>query len=227
MKFALVNESTQADLVKDRILAMAGAYAIQLGRDFASLFQTQPTDFDVIDVDALPLYDENVGCVCHYVDRIPEAPDALAYHTRNAKGRPVVRIGVFTALDFGLTLKDVEESGSHEVLEAWWDPYANGWTEFDGKKKVAQEVCDAVQGSGYDLGGVQVANFVSSRWFDGAALGEQFDFRKVLTAPLTRLSTGYLAFDDGTQDLGEKIHPAKLAQIMKYSRVAQLRKKAA
>lgn len=215
MKFALYNESTFPSLTKQLLTDWAGAYVLQLGRDFSSMWQTLGADID-LPTDLSGYTDD--ACIVHFVNRIPEAPDALAYHTRDNRGRPLARVGVLTNIDAGLTIDDVSESASHEILEAWEDPYCTEWVDYDGVKMVADEVCDPVQGSGYRINGVQVANFVGSRWRDAKGSAGPFDFRNVLTAPLSRLSTGYLAFDDGTQDLGSMMHAAKKLQAQKYSR---------
>lgn len=216
MIFALVNESTHPGLSRPLLLSWAEAFAMQVATDFASMWQTLPVDVLVVDTLSEVPHD---ACIVHFVDRIPEAPDALAYHMRDTKNRPVARIGVYTSLDNGGTLDDVSESASHEILEAWEDPYCTEWIEYDGDKYVADEVCDPVQGTPYKIKDVTVANFVGSRWRDLGGEGP-FDFCRKLQHPLSRLPTGYLAFSDGSQDLGEEMPVHKRTQAMLYGRRA-------
>jgi hypothetical protein len=132
-------------------------------------------------------------------DYIPEAPDALAYHTTDARGRPKLVIGWGVVKSNGGTpytgALSLSATLSHEVLETIIDPYVNFWADLDADHEVALEVCDPVEGDSYEIDGVAVSNFVGPRWFsDGKG---PYDFMGRLTAPRTMSPGGYMVLRKG------------------------------
>src|SRR5258707_4275304 len=88
MIFAIVNESTNPDLTTVELERWAIALSQQIANDVASLWECLPCMVGVYTPNTVP---ENAS-VLHLVDLIPEAPTALAYHTRDGRGRPVLRL---------------------------------------------------------------------------------------------------------------------------------------
>lgn len=128
---------------------------------------------------------------CNFRDTIPEAPDALAYHTVT-NGIPDIEIGV----DLFSSLTDEGESVSggvsHEILELLGDAGANEWADLQdasGQTR-ARENCDAVQNTGYFAeNGVWLSNFVLPSYYIPGAIGP-YDALGVMTSQ-TDLSHGY------------------------------------
>lgn len=120
------------------------------------------------------------------VDTLPDAPDALGYHT---EGSGVISglIGVGPTLDAGEAVSGVL---SHEALELLMDPHIDYWADAPDGFSYPLEVCDAVQGDTYTIDGVVVSNFLLPAWFSPSLPGP-FDFMKKLTAPFTLASGGY------------------------------------
>jgi hypothetical protein len=220
MIFALVNESSHAELTPDLLGRIANALVKQTAVDFSGMHESLPCSVMVTTLDGVP---PGVS-VLHLVDSIPEAPDALAYHTIDQAGRPVLRLGVQTILDNGGSLVDsgnsVSAACSHEVLETIGNPYVCWWSDFDGTKKVALEMCDPVEADFYLIDGIAVSNFVGPRWFDAEDAIGPFDFMRRISAPLTMSSGGYLAFDDGSQVFDEHMPEARREQKRKYGKFA-------
>jgi len=113
-----------------------------------------------------------------FVDSIPEAPGALAYHFVQADGVPAGKIGVVTTLDAGET---VAGATSHEAVELQCDIFCAAWS-FSHRLGclVATEACDPVQADSYtikvrDGSAVPVSNFVTPSYFADNALGQPLD----------------------------------------------------
>ena len=107
-----------------------------------------------------------------FVDDIPEAPGALAYHYVQDSGVPAGKIGVNTTLKAG---DSVSSAASHEAVELQCDIYCASWSFSDRLRcLVATEACDPVQGDSYtitvgDGTKIQVSNFVTPYYFTGDA----------------------------------------------------------
>jgi len=86
---------------------------------------------------------------------------------------------------------------SHEVVEAFIDPYANLWIKNEGDGTYHDlELCDPVERDTYAIkvGGVpiQVSNFALPAWYDHKpAEGAAFDHMRLLTAPFKSAPGGY------------------------------------
>jgi hypothetical protein len=121
---------------------------------------------------------------CHFRDAIPEAPDALAYHTVT-NGVPDIEIGCDL---FGDVLNGPESQMGgldHEFKETVIDPGGNLWADlFDGSGMMrAREACDTVQNSGYParVNGAWLSNFLLPAAFIPGAPGK-WDFMGVMTS---------------------------------------------
>ena len=85
---------------------------------------------------------------------------------------------------------------SHEILETFYNPYVNLWSNRSDATFVAMELCDPVQGDCYDIeiNGkfVSVSNFVLNEWFDREmSKAGRFDYMNKLSGPLSTSKGGY------------------------------------
>jgi hypothetical protein len=119
----------------------------------------------------------------------------------------------------GVFLDELSIAMSHEYVETRIDPYADWWAGYDGKKMVALEACDPVQGDSYEIDGIKVASFVGPRWFRGGV--GPYDYLSKLSAPLTMSPGGYLIFSDGTQTFGERFPEFKRPLVSTLGRRAR------
>jgi hypothetical protein len=131
---------------------------------------------------------------------------ALGYHTEEQNGKIDGKVFINPILNNkgSLTQGAFSVSGclSHEVIEAFGDPYCNYWVDMSDKQQVALELCDPVENDFYyayaspQLSAgpvVAVSNFVFPEWFDwGAAKTARFDLNKRVTAPFQMLKNGYM-----------------------------------
>jgi len=112
-----------------------------------------------------------------FVDEIPEAPGALAYHFVQDNGVPAGKIGVKTTESAG---ESVSSATSHEAIELQCDIFCATWS-FSNRLRclVATEACDPVQSETYTITvhgtAVEVSNFVTPAYFTDNALGRPLD----------------------------------------------------
>jgi hypothetical protein len=108
------------------------------------------------------------------VDEDQEVQDALGFHEDYAGVQiPYATIMAKTTIENGAKVSEVL---SHEVLELLADPFVGSEAEIklvphDGREYIV-EVCDPVQGCGYDVGdpegrptGLEVADFCYPAWW--------------------------------------------------------------
>jgi hypothetical protein len=129
-----------------------------------------------------------------FVDEIPEAPGALAYHYVDPDtGIPAGKIGVKVTRDAG---ESVSSATSHEAVELQCDVFCASWS-FSNRLRclVATEACDPVQSQTYtiDVGGsaVEVSNFVTPYYFTDNALGNPLDHLQKLSRTFDIAPGGY------------------------------------
>jgi hypothetical protein len=220
MHFALVNESSNSDLTPSLMTQIASSIEEQTALDFSMAYETLSSIITCFGkLSEVP----SIDSIIHLVEYIPEAPNALAYHTIDEKGTPVLRLGVSTILSNNGTLvkgsNSVSCAISHEVLETIEDKYVALWNEWDGIKKVAYEVCDPVEELFYEINGIAVSDFVTPEWFE-VDIGQPGIFNKTntLTSPRTLSPGGYVVFDDNTQQFGPAMSEFRKDQKIKYSR---------
>jgi hypothetical protein len=148
--------------------------------------------------------------ILNLVDNIPEAPDAMGYHSENSDGSFFGNIGVKTVPGTVLTGRDsVSTVVSHEAIELYGDATVNRWADSDGGMSYPVELCDAVQSGFYAINGVSVSNFLLPAWFDNFKTSPaQFDYLNTLSAPFTLAPQGYTVVRNQgtgeTQVWGEK-----------------------
>lgn len=117
---------------------------------------------------------------------------ALGYHSLSNSSQPIGFVFAKSDLDSG---SSVSVTLSHEALEMLADPDINLVAQLDDTRFAAYENCDAVEadGDGYQIGGVQVSNFVLPSYFSPGAPGP-WDFKVLLTAGMPALRPdGYLS----------------------------------
>jgi hypothetical protein len=79
---------------------------------------------------------------------------------------------------------------SHEVLEWWYDPACNDWSD-RGRSSVAKELCDPVEADWYRIDGVAVSNFILPAWFNPLDKTGPWDALGRLHGPFTMTKNGY------------------------------------
>lgn len=145
----------------------------------------------------------DVGFYLQLVDALPEAPGALGYHDVDSEGRPYSRIGVNLSLDNGSdwltgTYSVVSVVG-HEALETVGNPIINIWRDIDSTTETAQEMCDAVEDTGYRHNGMDLTNFLLPAWFNPFGKAP-FDYLGQLTAPFSMTPGGYMIIRTGGKE---------------------------
>lgn len=173
MKFSLVNESTLTapqfggPLDAATLSKMAAALEIQLNRDVALYWGGTHTVDVISSIDQL----QPEVVVCAILDSLPGNSGAIAYHDVQGNELPYVLLGRAMCNSLLSGPGSVSAVLSHELCETVGDPYINVWRD-DGKGRMwAQELCDAVQGWGYEIDGVSVSDFVLPAFFAPGAEG--------------------------------------------------------
>jgi hypothetical protein len=136
--------------------------------------------------------------------------DALGYH-EDTHQVPVGYVFAKTDLDAGDTWTSTL---SHEALEQVVDPFANaGVLASLGRRAVlvALEVCDAVENDVYQIGGVEVSNFVLPAWFNNGFSGG-VDFMGRLKKALTLSAGGYVAYTPDLRNWQQVLGKSALAR---------------
>lgn len=160
--------------------------------------------------------------VVEFVDVLDD-PQAIAYHTVDGQGRPVLKVGVNAVrAEGGNFLDALTDAATHEVWETTGDPFCNGYLDHSGlivgKPDVCDEWADPVQGSGWRQGQTWCANFTLAAWGDAEDVDGPYDAMSVLGKPFACAPGGYLAFRDGSQSFGAAMTATRKASLEKYSR---------
>jgi hypothetical protein len=202
---AVVNQSTEVN--NTEVQLMCQAQQIQFDLHCAPAWRKQsPTVAFYADKTKVPGY----AWIINILDNSTQA-GALGYHDDSATG--TVEAFVFAEpvlTNAGVVLYDptntqnvsVSSVFSHECMEAFVDPYANGFSlgpQISQGNLYAQEAADPVQGDSYaiNVGGtnVSMSNFIFPSWLNPSAtsvLNMPFDYLKKLTAPFTMDAGGYM-----------------------------------
>lgn len=212
MKICIIDRSYDPEVTYELLVRIAAAIEVQVARDVAGWWEVQPVPLAVA-VTAPPGFDQ---CL---ITKTLDDPEAVAYHTRLANGRPLLRVGLDAVRAQGGNFVDeLSKSLSHEILEAIMNPYVNWWGDWKHPgKKCALEICDPCQGDAYDIDGVKVSNFVGPRWFRPGQ--GPYDYMKTLVEPWQIAANGYVAYDDGSQTFGENVSIEKQELITKLGRM--------
>lgn len=131
----------------------------------------------------------------------PDAPGALAYHDRDAAGRPYIK--VFPLLQ---PLSQLAISICHEIIENNCNPELDSVMVGDDGVIRAREPADPVENTSYEVTlsdgktKVAVTNWVTPLWGEpaGASSGPIFDKMGLCTGPYQVLDGGYVIQYDPT-----------------------------
>jgi len=139
-------------------------------------------------------------CETIYVLDTSDQAGALGYHEVAQGDVPTGFVFAKTSLD---AASPWESTLSHELLEQLADPFIQTCAVVQsfrgGPAAVSYEVGDPVEADSYEVGGVQLSNFVLPSWFQDSGKGP-FDWLQKLTAPLTLTQGGYVAYTDNLKD---------------------------
>lgn len=121
-----------------------------------------------------------------FYPKLPEAPDASAYHDISQKGVPYAHCALTTCTDL-YGPNGVSVDVSHEILETLGDPGANLYADDRNGTLHAMEMCDAVEVQTYaktckDGTVVQVSNWLLQAWFVPGAKGP-YDYMSAAKLP--------------------------------------------
>lgn len=176
----LVDDGAGADVTPAILAQIAAACQLQIYQDF-SPFWGNP-GVTVVEGPAPAAGDPSVPV---YVRASSDVAGAAGYH--DDQGIFVFRDGLpgLTSGPFSLSVVI-----SHEIIETLGDPGANRFADAGGGVEYAIELCDAVESSCYEVGGVSVSAFLLPSWFDpeGSA---PFAFGAAPRKPFTLDPAGY------------------------------------
>jgi len=213
----LVNQSTVVS--ETDFQAAANAVQTQVARDIAPTWNIPAKLWK--DTKVTPGYE-----IVFILDNSDQA-GAEGYHTRDAQGATVSYVFAKTS---GIAWPEVL---SHEVGESLINPYVTDLAEgpyLSGRAIWPHEIGDMLEGTGYEIDGVPVANFALPKWFEEEQTAGPFDFRGVLSKPFTLAPTGYASIETAigtsTDVWGADAKPGggKEAQAGAYSRLTAYRK---
>ena len=198
---AVVNLST---VLTDRQVADGVAAAqIQIDRDFGPLWGIGA---NLMFVPRSTKVQPNIWII-QVLDTSDQA-GALGYHSMTANALPVGKVFAKDDQKYGLSWS---VTLTHEIMEMLADPFVNSTVFVQDTATTgtlyALETADPVEDDsfGYLINGVLVSNFITPAYFQaGRAPGSaKFDFKGVLTAPLTVAKSGYQSvFEVGPASTG-------------------------
>jgi hypothetical protein len=198
-KLAIVNESKRVTSAEVGLMVAA---VRRQARDAAKLIDRYVPSISVVrgvPVGSVPLI---------IVDDPGDLDGVLGFHDITPDG-PYGRIFTNPVLDNGGSVLgehgdpslSVSTVLSHELLEWWYDPSCNDWSD-RGRSSVAKELCDPVEADWYRIDGVAVSNYVLPAWFNPLDQVGPWDRMRRLTGPFTMTRGGYwIEMADG------KVHP--------------------
>jgi hypothetical protein len=185
MSIVLINQSTS--ITNAEVEDIAEACDFQLQNEVAEAW-------DIKDPLHVTTSQDPKAYPFFFVDDIPEAPGALAYHFVQDNGIPAGKIGVKTTLGAG---ESVSSATSHEAVELQCDIFCASWSYSDRLRcLVATEACDPVQADTYTVKTgtgtlVEVSNFVTPYYFTEKPLGHPLDHLGKLKQPFDIGTGGY------------------------------------
>ena len=204
----VVNQSKA--LTDHEVEAMVHAVGVQLARDVAPIWGLTPAlEFSA---------DGSVAALsspCFIIDQ-PDVEGALGYHDEDEAGVSYIKVFTAPTLENGGTAftgpESISVTLSHEICELIGDGPANKWADGPDGSDFAFELCDAVEGDAYEIGGVSVSNFLYPAFFDPkAAPGSKLDFLGKLHKPFDMTAGGYQI---------KRTEPGKESEV--YAKHAQL-----
>ena len=187
MGILLINNSKS--MTDKDVLQIAEACDLQLKNDVGPSW-----NIDVPQSVTVATKPDNSSYPFFFVDNIPEAPGALAYHYVQDNGIPAGKIGVETTQKVG---ESVASATSHEAVELQCDIFCASWSFSDRLRcLVATEACDPVQNDTYEIevsdgAKIEVSNFVTPYYFTEDPLGNKLDHLAKLKRTFDILPGGY------------------------------------
>lgn len=185
MLISIVNASARAsDADLQKIVVAVG---LQLSRDVAPIWGQVPI-LELVPHGGKP---SKGGIVCTVSDT-PDQPGAAGYHDEDPSGHPFIKIFTFEGAPALVGPEALSVTISHEILEVVGDAPANKWADGPGGFDYAYELCDAVEGDTYPIGGVSVSSFLYPAFFDPKATkGEQLSYLNTAKKPFAMTPGGY------------------------------------
>lgn len=223
----LVDESGDPDVCA-ALPAIASCVELQMNQEFASAWERAPCS--IVSGGSFQSGEWPARVVKSLDD-----PDALAYHSDDRDGYPVILVGRDVIIHNGGTIlsgsNSISSAFSHEVGEALIDGFCDDWCDWrDGVNLVAKEPFDPVEDGYYDVSDgksiVSVSNFVTPEWFRAGSSRQKFDHLGALSAPLTLSAGGYVALRSGEQIFGAKMPEWKRDLKRRHSRRERARRQA-
>lgn len=223
MRFVVLDESTDVGnapafggvIAPATLARMAAAHNVQLNRDFASRW----AGAYAVRAGASKLDIGEGEYVAAFVDALPDAPGAVAYHDRDGRAVPFILLARTQCSSITSGAGSVAAALSHELLELAGDPYCNAWRDNGKGGEYAQEMCDAVQEGTYEIDGIAVSNFLFPAFFAPDAAGP-YDYLGQIARPLQTAPGGYQIYRNAgggeTQVFGA-IGPHRLAKKRHFS----------
>lgn len=209
--FNVINRSN--NVKNEDFELMVEACRIQLNQHAAPLLERTPWEIKVGGNDGFPLVLINS----------PDAAGALGYHTQDPDGRVWGRVFTDPLLKHGGTVLNGPHSVStvlsHEILETFYNPYINLWSNRGDQTFVALELCDPVQGDSYEIEvngtKVSVSNFVLEVWFD-REMGKagRYDYLNKIKSPLEMSRGGYTVIFNSETGEVKSVFASKEAEEM-------------
>jgi hypothetical protein len=182
---AVINESTA--LTDAQIMPIVTALQTQADRDFGPLWNLTCKLVQVAKGGVPP----SGAWQLVFLDNADQA-GALGYHDFTAEGKPIAKVFVKTAEQYGYS---VSVTASHELCEMLADAGCDLSAQADNQTFVAYEACDPCEDDslGYAIDGVQMSDFVTPEYFMATPpAGAKLDFMGHLHQPFTIATGGYL-----------------------------------
>lgn len=151
---------------------------------------------------------------------------ALGYHDFTPDGRPISYVFAKDDENYGYS---VTVTLTHELAEMIADPWISQVFQVTNTQFYAQEICDPCEADelGYEIGGIQVSDFVTPRWFIPGSTGSViFDHAKKIGEPLQILPGGYMSVFDTTRGGWGAIHARREENDVIWMNDAKMEKNA-
>jgi hypothetical protein len=194
MKIAVINRSTNVSDIDGR--NMTDAIHFQITNHVAPAWNARTAQFKYVPTNRDDRLESGWWKV--YLLDDADTAGALGYHDEDEHGVPYGKVFTKISLQYGT----VSSVLSHEVIELFLDPPCNRFAiDFNTGILYAVEGGDPVENDSYDVGGIEVSNFIMPAWFDlTPQSGDHFDWLGNLTAPFTMTRGGYLIYMQGGEE---------------------------
>lgn len=205
LTIAVVDKSTKLKDHQEELKQMIYGVNRQMNNHVAPAWNRTP-----IQVALYPEASAPAGSYVIYLFDDADQAGTLGWHSEDETGKIYGKVFINPILNNGgsltRTASSVSACLSHEVIEAFGDPYCNCWADMSDKQQVAWELCDPVENDFYYMYAspqlasgpvVAVSNFVFPEWFDwGAPVMARRDLNKRVTRPFQMLKNGYMVVRD-------------------------------